>query len=113
MNAALVENNLRLVHSVARKYRGLEQYDDLIGAGNEGLVKAALRYDPASGNRFSTYAVPVIRSEIWRHLRDRSSTIRIPRQVYRQRRKDGEEVTLRPLSLDVPLVDGEDCTGAD
>lgn len=67
----LVENNLRLVHSCANRFRnrGIE-YDDLYSAGCFGLVKAAKGFDEKRGFAFSTYAVPVILGEIRRLFRD-------------------------------------------
>lgn len=70
-SASLVTENLGLVHLCARRFsgRGLE-YDDLYQAGCLGLVKAAQRFEPERGLRFSTYAVPVILGEIRRLFRD-------------------------------------------
>lgn len=67
----LVENNLRLVHSCANRFRnkGIE-YDDLYSAGCLGLMKAANGFDEKRGFAFSTYAVPVILGEIKRLFRD-------------------------------------------
>ncbi len=69
-----VTANLRLVHHVLRRYRGLGgmgvDLDELYQVGCIGLVKAARRFDPGRGLRFSTYAVPLILGEIQRHLRD-------------------------------------------
>ncbi len=69
--AAFIADNLRLVHTCCHRFtgRGVE-YDDLFQAGCVGLVKAADRFDPARGFRFSTYAVPVILGEIKRLFRD-------------------------------------------
>ncbi len=67
----LVENNLRLVHSCANRFRnkGFE-YEELYSAGCLGLVKAAKGFDEKRGFAFSTYAVPVILGEIKKLFRD-------------------------------------------
>ena len=74
-----IESNLRLVIAVAKKYqgRGLD-FEDLIQEGNLGVLKAAEKYDPSMGHRFSTYATYWIRQSITRAIGDKSSTVRIP-----------------------------------
>ena len=60
-NREIINDNLGLVHSCAKRFRGRGiEYDDLFQAGCVGLVKAADNFDPTLGYRFSTYAVPVI-----------------------------------------------------
>ena len=75
----LVEANLRLVPVIARKFvgRGLA-FADLIGEGNLGLIRAAERYDPKFGTRFSTYASYWIKEAIRRALIETTTTIRLP-----------------------------------
>jgi RNA polymerase primary sigma factor len=78
----LIESNLRLVVSIARRYsgRGLP-FLDLIQEGNVGLMKAVERYDWRLGHRFSTYATWWIRQSVTRGLADHARTIRVPAQV--------------------------------
>ncbi len=95
--ARLIESNLRLVVSVARRYlaqagRAGHAMDlgDLIQEGNIGLFKAVEKFDPDRGFRFSTYAYWWIRQAITRAIADRGRTIRLPVHVGEQLAKLAE-----------------------
>lgn len=73
----LINSNLRLVVSIAKRYSRDGILPDLIGEGNIALIDAAEKYDPERGAKFSTYAFRGIERRIWSYL-DRQRMIRLP-----------------------------------
>ena len=110
----MIERYLPLADKLARRYAYTsEPLDDLVQVARVGLVKAVDRWDPSRGSQFSTYAVPTITGELRRHFRDRTWTIRPPRElqeryldVQRAREALWQELGREPTARDVA-----DCLG--
>jgi RNA polymerase sigma-B factor len=89
----IVQLNQGLVRKVAHRISSScsEPYEDLEQVGYLGLIRAIERFDPSQGCAFSSFAVPYIRGEILHFLRDRTSTVKIPRR-WQDLQREGEKV---------------------
>lgn len=78
----LVQRFMPLARQLARRYhRGAEPLDDLVQVASIGLIKAVDRFDADRTTAFSSFAVPTILGELRRHFRDRTWSVRVPREL--------------------------------
>ena len=111
----LIELYLPLVESFAHRYERTEDYDDLFQAGCIGLINAIDRFDLERGGELTAFAVPNIVGEIKRHLRDRTTSVRMPRPIQELRARAvrceaemGAALQRRPTAAEVARELGAD-----
>lgn len=115
---ALVVANIRFVFKAAGQYtsRGFVMYDDLVASGIEGLIHAADKFDPETGNRFTTYAKWWIDQSIRKYLNEMVPTLRVPvgqiqkiRRLHRMLTRRNQELQDDSIAEEeIAIEEGED-----
>lgn len=105
----LVQLNYGLVRREAHHWinQCTENYEDLLQVGCLGLIRAVERFDMSKGHAFSSFAIPYIRGEIQHYLRDRGSSVRIPRRWLALQRQALLLAREKQTELNRPLTDFE------
>lgn len=88
-----------MVERIARKFAGIEPFEDLVQVGFIGLLNALTKFDPEAGVRFNTYSTYLVAGEIKHYLRDRSQTIRHPAWLQELRHKVNKSAQMLQQSL--------------
>src|SRR5437773_2258982 len=76
-----------MVERIARRFAGIEPFEDLVQVGYIGLLNALTKFDPEAGVRFNTYSTYLVAGEMKHYLRDRAQTIRHPAWLQELRHK--------------------------
>ena len=105
----MIESNLRLAVSIARKYSQFgSSFDDLIQESNIGLIKAVEKFDWRKGFKFSTYACWWIKQSIVRYLTNSNTILKIPahtlasaRKIYQVKKEYSEEFNVEPTNEEI------------
>lgn len=88
-----------LVERIARRFAGIEPFEDLVQVGFIGLLNALSKFDPEAGVRFNTYATYLVGGEIKHYLRDRAQTIRQPAWLQELRHRVGRAAAMLQQEL--------------
>jgi RNA polymerase sigma-B factor len=105
----IVQLNIGLVRKEVHHWvnQCTESYEDLLQVGCIGLIRAIERFDLSKGHAFSSFAIPYIRGEIQHYLRDKSPSVRVPRQWLTLQRQSVKVIQQLQLELKRPPTHGE------
>ncbi|CAD5936555.1 RNA polymerase sigma-B factor [Planktothrix tepida] len=105
----IVQLNIGLVRKEVHHWvnQCTESYEDLLQVGCIGLIRAIERFDLSKGHAFSSFAIPYIRGEIQHYLRDKSPSVRVPRQWLTLQRQSLKVIQQLHLELKRPPTDAE------
>ncbi|MFM6197321.1 MAG: RNA polymerase sigma factor SigF [Planktothrix sp.] len=108
----IVQLNIGLVRKEVHHWvnQCTESYEDLLQVGCIGLIRAIERFDLSKGHAFSSFAIPYIRGEIQHYLRDKSPSVRVPRQWLALQRQSLKVIQQLHLELKRPPTDAEVAT---